>query len=306
MHLSFDPKKIKTKELHQYLLSTVAPRPIAFVSTVNEQGVANLAPYSFFNCFSSNPPILIFSSNRRVRDNTTKHTLHNVEQHKEVVVNIVNYPILRQMALTSVEFPEGISEFDKSGLTAVPSDLVKPPRVKESIANFECVVKDIQSLGDHGGAGNLVICEVVKLHLAEHIFDEEGNIDPEKTDLVARMGRAFYCRANGNNVFPVIQPVNVIPIGWDKIPEQIRKSEVLTGNELGTLAGYEAFPANEDVESFRTDQRIVRLKESCKNNKEMLRRQQHQLASEMIAQGKVDAAWKTLLLDLVKDIEEEN
>jgi len=298
MYKSIEPAAISTKELHQILLSTVAPRPIAFASTVNEKGEVNLAPYSFFNCFSSNPPILIFSSNRKVKDNTTKHTLHNVLATKEVVINIVSYDIVHQMALTSIEYDEGISEFSKSGLTALNSDIVKAPRVAESICNYECKVLEVKPLGENGGAGNLIICEVVKIHINKDIFDEDGNIDPAKTNLVARMGRAFYSRVTEETTFPIFQPVNVIPVGWDALPKTLLKSEVLTGNDLATLAGFAKLPNADLVEEFRSNPRIVTLKERCKNNTDMLKMQQHQLAKDLIEQDLIEEAWKTLLLDL--------
>ncbi|HKK78161.1 MAG TPA: flavin reductase family protein [Phaeodactylibacter sp.] len=237
-----DPKDTPTKDLHQYLLGAVAPRPIAFASTVDEDGRANLAPYSFFNCFSSNPPILVFSSNRRVSNNTTKDTLHNIEQTREVVINVVNYSIVRQMALTSVDYPQGVSEFEKAGLTPVPGDLVKPFRVKESPAQMECKVQQIIPLGETGGAGHLIICEVVRMHLREDVLDENGKINPHKMDLMGRMGRAFYVRASGEAIHKVFQPFNVLGMGYDQLPERIRNSEVLTGNNLGMLASLPEAP----------------------------------------------------------------
>jgi len=284
MHQSINPKEISTAELHQILLGTVAPRPIAFVSSINPNGVYNLAPYSFFNCFSSNPPILVFSSNRKVKDNTTKHTLHNAQQNKELVVNIVSYDIVRQMALTSIEYDEAISEFDKAGLTPIEGDVVKTPRVAESIASYECVVNQIISLGDHGGAGNLVVCEVVKLHIDQSIFDEEGKIDPQKANLVARMGRAFYCHAHGENVFPIIQPVNVRAIGWDALPGHIKNSTILSGNDLATLAGLAQLPQQDEVTAYQNEQPFT--------GSEI---EKHQKAKELISKGKTMEAWKLLL-----------
>ena len=240
--LTVDPQNTPIPQLHQYLVGAVAPRPIAFVSTMSEEGLSNLAPYSFFNVFSSNPPTLIFSSNRRVRGNTTKDTLSNVLATKEVVVNIVNYSIVHQMALASIDYASDINEFEKSGLTPIASDLVSPFRVKESPVQMECKVKDIIHLGDQGGAGNLVICEILRIHISENILDENGAIDPYKADLMGRMGRAFYARASGANVFPIVQPTDRIGIGIDLLPEDIRKSETLTGKQLWQLASVKAIP----------------------------------------------------------------
>ena len=295
---SFDPTELETKQLHQFLLSTIAPRPIAFVSTIDEKGNHNLAPYSFFNCFSSNPPILIFSSNRRVADNTTKDTLANAEATKEVVVNVVNYEIVRQMALTSVNFEVGVSEFKKSGLTPIESEIVKPPRVAESVAQYECKVKEVIVLGEHGGAGNLVVCEVVKIHLADSIFNEEEKIDPQLANLVGRMGRTYYTKTTGDNVFSIYQPVVSKPIGWDNLPTDIIKSEVLTGNDIAHLAAHEKKPSSKSVEQFSQEKIIVDLIERCKSNENMLKMQKHQLAKDFIEQGKIEDAWKVLLVKI--------
>ncbi|MEM7103135.1 MAG: flavin reductase family protein [Bacteroidota bacterium] len=254
--LVVDPKSTPTGDLHQFLLGAVAPRPIAFASTIDEEGNPNLAPYSFFNCFSSNPPTLVFSSNRRVSDNTTKDTLHNIEATGEVVVNVVSHAIVRQMAVTSISFDTGVSEFSKSGLTPVASDLVKPFRVKESPVQMECKVKDIITLGDQGGAGHLIICEVVRMHVNEAVLDENNRIDPNKIDLVGRMGRAFYARASGDAVFTVVQPVTTISIGFEQLPDSIRESEVLTGNNLGILAGLSALPDKDDIVAIMDDDRV--------------------------------------------------
>lgn len=236
-----NPGEIPTHDLHQFLLGTVAPRPIAFVSTLSEDGQPNLAPYSFFNAFSSNPPIVVFSSNRRVTDNTTKDTLANVKATGEVVINAVNYAIVRQMAVTSVEFEKSISEFEKAGLTPIAADLVKPFRVKESPAHLECRVKEVVTLGEHGGAGHLVICEVLRMHIAEEVIDN-GRINPHKMDLMGRMGRAYYVRASGEAVHTIVQSVTDLAIGYEQLPEHIRNSTILTGNNLGQLAGITAIP----------------------------------------------------------------
>jgi len=251
MKKRIDPKEIATKDLHQYLLGSVAPRPIAFVSTVDENGRHNLAPYSFFNAFSSNPPILVFSSNRRVADNTTKDTLHNIEVNKECVISVVNYNIMRQMALTSVTFPSEVSEFDKTGLTPVPSEMVNVPAVKESPVNMECTVKEIITLGEHGGAGHLIICDVKLIHVDENVI-ENNRINPHKIDLVGRMGRSYYVRASGDAVLTLYQNVVSTPIGYESLPAIAKKSEILTGNDLGELAALETIPDQAEIDAYHT------------------------------------------------------
>lgn len=241
------PAELATKDLHQFIVGAIAPRPIAFASTIDEQGQLNIAPYSFFNAFSSNPPILVFSSNRRVKGNTTKDTLHNIEATGEVVINVVNYEIVRQMAIASVSYPAGVSEFEKSGLTPIPSEVVKPYRLKESPVQFECKVKEIVTLGEHGGAGHLIICDVLRIHIDENVIDDKGRIDPHKLDLVGRLGRAYYVRASGSALFTLHQDQEVIPIGFDALPAAIRQSKILTGNDLGQLAGLLAFPTAEAI-----------------------------------------------------------
>ncbi len=253
------PEETKTKDLHQFLVGSIAPRPIAFVSTVDEEGNPNLAPYSFFNAFSSNPPILVFSSNRRVLNNTTKDTLSNVMNTKEVVINVVNHDIVRQMAVTSVEFPSNINEFEKAGLNTIPSEKVRPFRVKESPVQMECKVKEIITLGDHGGAGHLILCEVVLMHIAEHVVDENNRINPHKLDLMGRLGRAYYVRASGDAIQTIVQSVTEITIGFDKLPAKIQTSTVLRGNELGMLAGIKTIPSQEAIETAKSDPSVKKL-----------------------------------------------
>jgi flavin reductase (DIM6/NTAB) family NADH-FMN oxidoreductase RutF len=240
--ITFNPKEISVPKMHGLLLDAVAPRPIAFACTVDEQGRVNLSPFSFFNVFSANPPILIFSPARRGRDNTTKHTYENVLKVPEVVINIVNYSIVHQTSLASVEYPEGVNEFIKSGLTEEKSMMVKPPRVKESPVAFECKVNQVVSLGDQGAAGNLVICEVLLMHVNENIMSENGRIDPWKLDAVARMGQDYYCRANGESIFVVPKPGEKIKIGIDQLPEAIRKSKLFSMRDLAVLANVERLP----------------------------------------------------------------
>ncbi|MBK8832936.1 MAG: flavin reductase family protein [Saprospiraceae bacterium] len=255
--LTIDPKDTPQKDLHQFILGTVAPRPIAFVSTIDEDGNKNLAPYSFFNAFSSNPPIVVFSSNRRGSDNTTKDTLHNVRVSGECVINAVNYAIVRQMAVASVDFPTGVSEFEKTGLTPIPSDLVKAFRVAESPAHMECKVKDIITLGEGGGAGHLIICEVVRMHIAHEVLTDRNRIDPDKMDLMGRMGRAYYVRCSGDAIHTIVQEYNPVSIGYDHLPDHIKNSPVLTGNDLGKLAGQVSFPTLEEIADAREQADVI-------------------------------------------------
>lgn len=236
-----DPKTTPTKDLHQFILGSIAPRPIAFVSSIDDNGVANLAPYSFFNAFSSNPPIAVFSSNRTVANNTTKDTLRNAQEQEELVINMVSYDIVRQMTISSVSYPSEVSEFEKTGLTPEPSDLIKAPRVKESPVNMECRVKEIITLGDQGGAGHLIICEILRIHIDEDVI-EDNRINPHKIDLMGRMGRSYYVRASGQAISSIYQSVVDIPIGYDGLPEHIRNSEVLSANDIANMAALIEFP----------------------------------------------------------------
>ena len=294
--LTLDPKELATKDLHGYLLSSVGPRPIALASTVDENGRPNLSPYSFFNVFSANPPIAIFSPARRVRNNTTKHTLENVALTKEVVINVVSHSIVEQTSLSSSEFEAGIDEFVKAGFTPIPSDIVKPFRVKESPVQMECVVKEIVSLGTEGGAGNLVICEIVKIHVSEHILDEQQQIDPHKIDLVGRMGANWYCRASGEAIFEVQKPNSKIGIGYDQLPIRIRNSFILSGNDLAKLANFEKIPSQELVEIFKENTDIARVLHAGSDDEET-REELHKHAKHLLENNEVEAAWKTLLID---------
>lgn len=291
--LSLDPKELPQPKLHQYLLGAIGPRPIAFASTIDDQGRPNLAPYSFFNVFSSNPPILIFSPARRGRDNTTKHTLENALAHRECVINIVNYDMVEQMSLASTEYPLGVSEFEKTGLTPIASDVVKPFRVKEAPVQFECKINDVVALGTQGGAGNLVICEVVRIHVAESILDEEGRISPMKIDQVARMGGHWYTRAN-KGLFQLPQPMTQIGIGFDALPTDIKTSRILTGNELAQLAGVENIPNETEVNEYKLTE-LADLFMEFDGKAAELEIQLHTLAKELLQQKKVVEAWMTLL-----------
>ncbi|MBK7937266.1 MAG: flavin reductase family protein [Lewinellaceae bacterium] len=258
--LKIDPTQIATKDLHQYILGAVAPRPIAFASTISADGIPNLAPYSFFNAFSSNPPILIFSSNRRVANNTTKDTLKNVEDTGEVVINVVSHHIVRQMAVASIEYGAEVNEFEKAGFTPLPSEMVKPFRVAESPVHMECKVDKILPLGEKGGAGNLIICNIVLMHIAESVLNDKGRIDPHKIDLMGRMGRFYYVRASGAAIEEIEQVVTTIGIGFDGLPPGIRHSKILTGNNLGQLAGLAALPsAGDSIALAATDERAQHI-----------------------------------------------
>ncbi|WP_296316302.1 flavin reductase family protein [Winogradskyella sp. UBA3174] len=287
--VSLDPKELSTGKLHGYLLTAVAPRPIAFASTIDADGNPNLSPFSFFNVFSANPPILIFSPARRVRDNTIKHTLDNVEAVKEVVINVVNYDIVQQMSLTSTEYPEGVNEFEKAGLTMLPSDKVKPFRVAESPIQLECKVNEIIHLGTEGGAGNLVICEVVKLHIADEVMNEDDTINQEALDLVARAGGSYYSRAK-KGFFEIPKPLKTMGIGVDSMPDHVRNSMILTGNNLGMLANVEALPNETDVKQFIED-----VSERYPNIKTASHREKHKIARNYLSYGDVESAWKLLL-----------
>lgn len=287
--LSINPNEITPAKLQAYLQGAVAPRPIAFASTIDEKGNANLSPFSFFNVFSSNPPILIFSPARRVRDNSIKHTLINSESTREVVINVVNYDIVEQMSLSSTEYPDGVNEFVKSGLTMLKSDLVKPYRVAESPVQFECKVNEIIALGNQGGAGNLVICEVIKIHISEAVLDENGTIDQHKIDLVARCGGNWYSRAN-SGLFEIEKPISSLGIGVDNIPDFIKESNIFSGNDLGKLANIEAKPTAEEIAIFVNENFTVKAVLSSDDVTKQL-----QLAKQLLDKNETLQAWKVLL-----------
>ncbi len=276
--LTIDPKKIEVPKLHHYLLGAIGPRPIAFASTMDANGIPNLSPFSFFNVFSANPPILVFSPAKSGKTGANKNTFDNVKATREVVINVVNYDIVQQMSLSSSPYDASVDEFVKSGLTPVPSDEIKPFRVKESPVQFECKVNDITELGKNGGAGNLVICEVLKIHINENVLDEKGMIDQHKIDLVSRMGGNWYCRADKNSMFEIQKPLATLGIGVDKIPLDIRNSSILTGNDLGLLGSIEAFPTAQKVNEYNAPEG-----------------DKHLLAKELLAKGEIMNAWKVLL-----------
>ncbi len=292
--LTIDPKELTTQQLHGYLLGAVGPRPIAFAATIDENGVNNLSPFSFFNVFSANPPVLIFSPARNGRTNTTKDTYNNVKIIPEVVINIVNMDILHQMSLSSSPFESGVDEFVKSGLTPIDSETIRPKRVKESPVQLECKVTEVKELGTEGGAGNLVFCEVTKIHIHEAILDEKGVIDQKKINLVARMGGNWYCHANEHSMFEVSKPLTTIGIGFDNLPEDVKKSKSLTGNDLAQLAGIESLPNETDVNEYK----LIELSDifvSLEDFPEKLEEALHIRAKECIFQNDIDGAWKTLL-----------
>lgn len=291
--ISLETKDIAPLKLQAYLQSSVGPRPIALASTIDENGNPNLSPFSFFNVFSSNPPILIFSPARRVRDNTVKHTLINVQNTKEVVINVVNYDMVHQTSLSSTEYGDGINEFLKAGFTQIASDIVKPFRVQESPVQFECKVNEVISLGNEGGAGNLVICEVLKIHIDEAVLDENGTIDQNKIDLVSRMGGNWYSRAN-QGLFEVPKPLTTLGIGVDEIPEFVKESPVFDGNDLGMLGNIEALPTDEEIDIFVKNNFAVKGVLSSADEVKV-----HQKAKEYLMAEDVLSAWKVLLAERV-------
>lgn len=294
--LRIDPKEVSTAVLHSYLLGAVAPRPIAFASTVDKDGNPNLAPFSFFNVFSANPPIAVFSPARSGRTGLSKHTYDNIKEVPEVVINVVNYNMVQQTSLASTEYPKGVNEFIKAGFTPVASDLVKPFRVKESPAQLECKVKQVIELGDKGGAGNLIICEVLLMHISEEVLDANKQIDPAKIDLVARLGGNWYSRTNKSALFEVTKPIANLGIGIDSIPENIRNSDILTGNNLGQLGNIERLPGSEEIDSYKNSSAIREVMETYGKNAEELKKQLHRMAKELLEQGRVEDAWKALLV----------
>lgn len=287
--LSINPQDIPIQQLHGYLLGAVAPRPICFASTVDGEGNVNLSPFSFFNVFSANPPIMIFSPARRIRDNSTKHTLENILKTKEVVINIVSHAMVHQVSLSSTEYAKGINEFTKAGFTELASEKVKPPRVAEAPVQFECKVNDVIALGEEGGAGNLIIAEVLQMHIDETILDNDGKIDPIKIDTVSRLGGNWYSRAKAG-LFEVEKPIRTLGIGVDVLPESIRSSKILTGNDLGMLGNVEKLPTVEEILELKIT--------SEKGNSEEI----HKKAQRILADGNPEEA---LLLLLAKDSSEK-
>ena len=277
--LTIDPKTEKTALVHKYILGAVAPRPIAFASTVDSNGNLNLSPFSFFNAFSANPPILIFSPARRVRGNTIKHTLENVLDNKEVVISIVTAEMAQQVSLSSCDFEKGVNEFEKAGFTPVKSEKVNPFRIKESPINFECKVNEVIALGEEGGAGNLVICEVLKIHIDESILDENKNIDPLRLGALSRLGGNWYGKATADSLFQLAKPIGKIGMGFDNLPNEIRGSSILSGSDLAILASLEEIPAKEDF--FERENKSESEKQK--------------IAKRYLSEGETEKAWQILL-----------
>ena len=289
-----DLKDLKPAEKQYYLQHVVAPRPICFASTIDRAGNINLSPFSFFNLFSSNPPVLIFSPARRVRDNTTKHTLQNVMEVPEVVVNIVTFDMVQQTSLASCEYPKEVNEFIKAGFTPQPATLVKPPMVKESKMKMECKVLEVKSLGTEGGAGNLIICEVLKLHIDDSLLDENGKMDQRKINHVARLGGDWYCKVDESNLFQVPKPNTETGIGVDVLPDNIRNSKILTGNNLGQLANVNELPF---IDPAFDDPNLKQIILYYSINPDEMEKELHIYAKKLLEEGKVREAWQILLAD---------
>ncbi len=292
--LTIKPGEIKAAQMHAYMLASIAPRPIAFASTIDKNGILNLAPFSFYNAFGSNPPVIVFSPARRVRDNTIKHTLENIYDTKEVVINAVSYAMVQQTSLASCEYPKGVNEFTKAGFTPIASELVKPFRVKESPVQMECKVLEIKETGNEGGAANLIVCEILLMHINENVLNEAGKIDPDKIDLVARMGGDLYCRASGKALFEVAKPNTKLGLGIDRIPDRIRLSKILTGNNLGQLGNADALPSAEDIAILKNAESMKAILHST-GTKEEIENLIHMQAKKLLDEGNVADAWKTLL-----------
>jgi flavin reductase (DIM6/NTAB) family NADH-FMN oxidoreductase RutF len=292
--LSLDPKELTVQRLHQLLLGAIGPRPIAFASTLDQEGNANLAPFSFFNVFSANPPILVFSPARSGRTGQSKDTFNNAKAVPEVVINVVNYNMVHQMSLASSPYAPGVDEFVKAGFTALASQKVAPFRVAEAPVQFECKVQQIIELGHEGGAGNLIICEVIQMHIHEDLLNENGLIDQHKIDLVARMGGDWYCRANTESMFEIKKPITTCGIGYDALPQDIKNSQLLSANDLGQLAGIEELPNETDVNEYKLLE-LSTLFLDLEHDATALEQALHQRAHELLAQNQLEEAWLTLL-----------
>lgn len=294
--LSIDPASLSTIKLHAYLLSAVAPRPIALASTIDHQGRVNLSPFSYFNVFSANPPILVFSPARRATNNTTKHTYENVKRVPEVVINIVNHAIVEQTSLSSTEYPEGVDEFEKAGFTVIPSETIRPPRVGESPVSFECVVNQIIELGDQGGAGNLIICEVKKIHIQAKYLKDDLSLDTQKLDLVARMGESWYCRASGDALFEIPKPIMNKGIGVDQLSQSIRNSNILTANNLGRLGNVEKLPTIEEVQAAKKWMEVHELFLEFETRRDLIKDGLHELGKRYLEAGDAHKALTVLMI----------
>jgi flavin reductase (DIM6/NTAB) family NADH-FMN oxidoreductase RutF len=294
--LTLNTSELSPVQLQNYMQYAIAPRPICFASTIDAAGNVNLSPFSFFNMFSSNPPLCIFSPARRVRDNTTKHTLENVLEVKECVINIVNYAMVQQTSLASTEYAKGTNEFEKAGFTMLPAQMVRPPRVAEAPVQMECIVKEVIHLGDNPGAGNLILAEVKLIHIREEVLDAEGKIDQAKIDLVARLGGDWYCRVTPESLFKVAKPLTTLGLGVDALPKAVRNSKVLTGNDLGVLGNIEQFPSDEEVDAAYTWPQVKEILDATIGDSGNRERELHELARQLLNEGKVNEALKVLLL----------
>lgn len=290
--LSVSPQQLSPADLQNYLQHAIAPRPICFASTIDKEGKVNLSPFSFFNLFSSNPPIVVFSPARRVRDNTTKHTLENVIEVPEVVVNIVDYNMIQQMSLASCEYPREVNEFTKAGFTEEKASLVKPPMVKESKIKLECKVNQVLPLGTEGGAGNLIIAEIIMMHIDESVLNADNKIDQTKLDLVARLGGNWYTRANASTIFEVEKPNTKLGIGFEALPASIKNSKLLTGNDLAQLANVHELPA---IDPSFHDDKLKNIVQYYSINPDEMEKELHTYAKELLCQGKTHQAWQVLL-----------
>jgi len=294
--LTIDTSELTPVQLQNYMQYAIAPRPICFATTIDKAGNINLSPFSFFNMFSTNPPLCVFSPARRVRDNTTKHTLENVLEVKECVINIVNYPMVQQMSLASTEYAKGVNEFEKAGFTMLPSQLVRPPRVAEAPVQMECTIREVIHLGENPGAGNLIMAEVKLIHINEEILDEDGKIDQAKIDLVARLGGDWYCRVTADNLFKVAKPLTRLGIGVDALPKAVRNSKVLTGNDLGMLGNIEKLPADEEIDAIRSNAEVKEVLDATIGDSNNRERELHELAKQWLSKGNVEDALKAVLL----------
>ena len=294
--LTLKTSDLSPVQLQNYLQYAIAPRPICFASTIDAEGNINLSPFSFFNMFSTNPPMCIFSPARRVRDNTTKHTLENVLQVKECVINIVDYAMVQQTSLASTEYAKGVNEFEKAGFSMLESHLVKPPRVAEAPVQLECMVKEVIALGDQHGAGNLVLAEIKLIHIKEEILDSEGKIDQAKIDLVARLGGDWYCRVTPESLFKVAKPLTTLGIGVDALPVSVRNSKVLTGNDLGMLGNVEQLPTAEEIDDIQWNTNVKDVLDATIGDATNRERELHELAHQLLAIGNVIDALKVVLL----------
>lgn len=294
--LSLNTKDLSPADLQNYLQYAIAPRPICFASTIDKDGNVNLSPFSFFNLFGTNPPVCVFSPARRVRDNTTKHTLENVLETMECVINIVNYDMVQQTSLASTEYARGINEFEKAGFTMLPSDLVRPPRVKEAPVQLECIVQQVIPLGEKNGAGNLILAEIKRIHIRENILDENGKIDQAKIDLVARLGGDWYCRVTPESLFKVTKPLTTLGKGVDVLPSSVRLSTVLSGNDLGILGNSEHYPDQDEIDGMLKDVRVKQILDATIGDEMNRTCELHELAKSMIANGDSETALKVLFL----------